>query len=241
MKRLMTSRPSPLKRAAALLARVLAGALALQSVPGRASPPPQANIAPEPTVAETAAAAALAAIPASADTRRVANWVARTGDSGGLPFIIIDKIRAEIFVFDDGGNLQGTAPVLLGMARGDDSPAGIGSRKLADIGTSDRITPSGRFVAGLGLDLSGKDILWIDYDAGIALHRVYTGNPAEHRLQRLATSSALDNRISYGCINVPVAFYERTVQPLFVNGGGIVYVLPESGPLLASFPTLNER
>ena len=36
-----------------------------------------------------------------------------------------------------------------------------------------------------------------------------------------------DKRISYGCINVPVAFYEKLVMPAFSRTKGIVYVLPE--------------
>jgi hypothetical protein len=37
----------------------------------------------------------------------------------------------------------------------------------------------------------------------------------------------LDNRISYGCIKVPVEFYESVVRPLF-DSSGIVYILPET-------------
>jgi hypothetical protein len=78
----------------------------------------------------------------------------------------------------------------------------------------------------MGRDLT-SDILWVDYDAAISLHRVVTNKPAERRLARLATASALDNRISYGCINVPAVFYETIVAPLFRPANGVVYVLPE--------------
>jgi hypothetical protein len=56
---------------------------------------------------------------------------------------------------------------------------------------------------------------------------VITTNPKERRLHRLATATPKDNRISYGCINVPVAFYETVVGPAFTGTEGIVYVLPE--------------
>ena len=52
--------------------------------------------------------------------------------------------------------------------------------------------------------------------------------PEERRAQRLATPTPLDNRISYGCINVPVNFFKRVIGPAFKGTNGIVYVLPES-------------
>jgi hypothetical protein len=65
---------------------------------------------------------------------------------------------------------------------------------------------------------------------------VITGNPSDHRLARLATPNPLDNRISYGCINVPAAFYEGVVRPAFAVQGGVVYVLPDTETLAAIFP-----
>jgi hypothetical protein len=43
----------------------------------------------------------------------------------------------------------------------------------------------------------------------------------------LDSPSPLDNRISYGCINVPVTFFANVIQSLFSGTGGVVYVLPE--------------
>ncbi|MES1973746.1 MAG: L,D-transpeptidase [Pseudomonadota bacterium] len=172
--------------------------------------------------------------PASGDTRRLADWVVRSGDAHGQPFIIVDKAGAHVFAFGPDGAIRGDAPALLGLARGDVSPPGIGDRKLADIGPADRITPAGRFDAVMGRNFA-HDILWVDYAAAISLHRVVTSNAAEHRLARLASASTRDNRISYGCINVPAAFYERVVAPLFRPANGVVYVLPESRPLAAVF------
>ena len=71
----------------------------------------------------------------------------------------------------------------------------------------------------------------MDYDSAISLHRVITGKPDDRRLHRLATATVDDNRISYGCINVPVAFFERVILPLFNQTNGVVYVLPEVKPL----------
>jgi hypothetical protein len=168
---------------------------------------------------------------ASADTRRLADWVVATGDARGLPFVIVDKVAARVFAFDGGGLLRGAAPALLGLAKGDVSPPGVGNARLADIAPAQRITPAGRFEAGLGSNFGPKDIIWVDYDAAISLHRVVTTKAGERRLQRLATPSASDNRISYGCINVPAAFYDGIVQPLFRPANGIVYILPETRSL----------
>jgi hypothetical protein len=114
------------------------------------------------------------------------------------------------------------------LAGGDDSVPGIGDRKISHIRTEERTTPAGRFVAALDRNLRGEEILWVDYDAAISMHRVHTNKPKERRLQRLATPTPLDNRISYGCINVPAKFYDNVVRPAFNGTNGIVYVLPET-------------
>ena len=164
---------------------------------------------------------------ASNDTRLVANWVVDTGDNRNLPFIIVDKKDTKVLVFDGRGNLLGATAALLGLARGDDSVPGIGDRELSDIRPQERTTPAGRFVASLGHNLGPRDILWVDYSAAISLHRVLAANTKEHRLQRLAAASPLSHRITFGCINVPVKFYDRIVHPAFTGTNGIVYILPE--------------
>lgn len=163
----------------------------------------------------------------SSEVRHVAHWALHSGDSGGLPYLIIDKVNARVFVFDAGGDLQGAQPALLGMGRGDSTVEGNGDLRLAAIRPQDRTTPAGRFVASLDRDMQGREILWVDYDDALALHRVAKGQPSERRAQRLETRSVDDNRISYGCINVPVSFYENVVSPAFTNTAGIVYILPE--------------
>jgi hypothetical protein len=107
---------------------------------------------------------------------------------------------------------------------------GIGSRKMSTIRPEERTTPAGRFVASMERSLQGDEILWVDYDAAIALHRVIATVPKERRLQRLASQTPADRRITYGCINVPVKFFEQVVIPAFKGGQGIVYVLPETRP-----------
>lgn len=167
---------------------------------------------------------------ASREAQQLADWIVDSADNLGLPFVIVDKVDAKLFVFDAGGRIQGAAPALIGAARGDDTVPGIGDREYADMPFETRTTPAGRFVAALGQDSHGVDILWVDYDAAVAIHRVITTKPEERRLERLATPTPLDNRISYGCINVPARFYENVVSPAFSGTDGIVYVLPETRP-----------
>ena len=164
----------------------------------------------------------------SPESRKLADWVVNSADNAKLPFIIVDKVNARVFVFDAQGQITGSTPALLGLAVGDDSVPGIGQRKLSSIRPEERTTPAGRFVASLDRDIHGKEILWVDYDTAISLHAVVKGTPKERRAERLASASALDKRISYGCINVPVPFYEKVVSPIFKGTNGIVYILPET-------------
>jgi hypothetical protein len=164
----------------------------------------------------------------SPESRKLADWIMDSANNGKLPFIIIDKVHARVFVFDAQGKLRGASSALLGLAVGDDSVPGIGQRKLSSIKPAERTTPAGRFVASLDRDIHGQEVLWVDYDTAVSLHRVVTGQPKERRAERLASSSPSDKRISYGCINVPVHFYEKVVSPAFTGTNGIVYVLPET-------------
>jgi hypothetical protein len=49
-----------------------------------------------------------------------------------------------------------------------------------------------------------------------------------------------DNRITYGCINVPVKFFEGVVKPAFTGTSGVVYILPEIEPMQAVFPRMTQ-
>ncbi len=172
---------------------------------------------------------------ASLDARFVANWVAHSRDNQHLPFVILDKRDARVFVFDAGGMLVDSSPVLLGAAAGDDSVAGIGSRPMAEVRPEERTTPAGRFVSHPGRNASGEDVVWVDYDAAVSMHRVRPVDPKERRLQRLASNDPTQRRISYGCINVPVAFFDSVVKPVLGAQRAVVYVLPETRNVRAVF------
>ena len=172
----------------------------------------------------------------SVDAQRVADWVAATRDNGLRDFVIVDKRAARVYVFDLQARLQAYAPALLGAARGDQSVPGIGNRPIAQVLPHERTTPAGRFVAEPGINTQGEDVVWVDYDAAVSMHRVRTTEAAERRLERLASPGIDDKRISYGCINLPVQFYESQLRPRVHGGhGAVVYVLPEVLPLQQVF------
>lgn len=175
---------------------------------------------------------------ASANARRLADWVTSSGDNQRRFFVVVDKKNTRVFVFNADGALRGATPVLIGAAVGDDSIEGIGSRPIALVEPHERTTPAGRFEGERGRNASGEDVVWVDYDAAVSMHRVRANEPKERRLQRLASPQTDDNRISYGCINVPVEFYEAMLKPAFATGKGVVYVLPEIRPLHEVFTSL---
>ncbi len=205
-----------------------------------ASEVPAARPVPEPRPARHAD---FGRARAGDDARHIADWVVDSGDNRNAPFLIIDKMAAQAYMFDRSGKLVGTAPVLLGLAKGDDTPPGIGDKPLSAIRAHERITGAGRYVGELGYNLRGEDVLWVDYDTGLSLHRVLTTNSRERRAHRLATPTPLDNRVSYGCINVPVRFFEQVIRPTYRGTKGMVYVLPETRPARVVFGSYdaNER
>ena len=167
---------------------------------------------------------------ASTDARLVADWVTRSQDNRRRPFVILDKREAMVFVFDARGRVIDASPVLLGAAVGDDSVDGIGERPIEQVRPDERTTPAGRFVSQPGKNASGEDVVWVDYAAAVSMHRVRLVDPKERRLERLASPDPARRRISYGCINVPVAFFDSVIWPVIGAARGVVYVLPETRP-----------
>jgi hypothetical protein len=203
---------------------VVTGGLSASSTPS-STKVPQANARPADFGPESP----------SPDARYLADWIADSRDNAHADFIIVDKPNARAYVFDAQARLRGASPILLGAARGDDSVPGIGLRPLAEVRPEERTTPAGRFVAERGRNMKGEDVVWVDYDAAVSMHRVRATKPSERRLERLATPTVDDNRISYGCINVPVTFYDTYIRPTFAARRAIVYVLPDSKPVQQVF------
>jgi len=168
---------------------------------------------------------------------RVSDWIAASGDNMSLPYAIVDKNEAAIFLYDASGKPVGKGPVLIGVAVGDEATPGIGSKNLAEIGPAEKTTPAGRFLAKFGLAAGRQKVLWVDYATSVALHPIPPGaSRKERRRERMLSPTADDNRITFGCINVPIALYTKTIRPMFLKKGGYVYVLPDTKPLEQVFP-----
>jgi hypothetical protein len=163
----------------------------------------------------------------SADAKLMANWVVATGDNHQRAFIIVDKKDARVYVFTPQGRLEDSAPALLGLAPGDEILPGTANKPLAQMKPEEKTTPAGRFVADPGVNADHEDVIWVDYDAAISMHRVRPLVASERRLERLASLTTDDNRISFGCINLPVTFYEDVARPTVAKYGAIIYVVPE--------------
>jgi hypothetical protein len=165
---------------------------------------------------------------ASAAVHAVSRWAALDGDAVGRPFVVVDKLAARVFVFRADGSLAGSAAALLGQALGDKSAPGVGDLVASGIPVALRTTPAGRFESEPGRNLQGEALVWVDYDAAVAIHRLRPAPARERRPQRLASPTPHDNRISLGCIVVDGAFYDSVVAPLLGKRRGVVYVLPDS-------------
>ena len=147
----------------------------------------------------------------------------------------MDKQAARVFVFGADGKLKGDAPALIGTTVGDRSTPYVGDRELSSIPVHERTTPAGRFLARWGPATDGKRTLWVDFSTAVSIHPLASVLEGEHREARLASPTALDNRITFGCINVTPDFFKTVVQPTFKKTG-VFYVLPEAGSLAQAFP-----
>lgn len=172
---------------------------------------------------------------ASGMVQQFAQDVVRSADAEGRTFGVIDKPSATLWIFDAQGRPVASSPVLVGQAVGDVAPPDIGTRPLSKVKLHEKVTNAGRFVTEAGSNHKGEDIVWLDYNAALSMHRV-RNVPGESRTKRLQTPTVADNRISFGCVNIPASFYDRYIDPLFSRSKGVVYVLPETKPIASLFP-----
>jgi hypothetical protein len=187
---------------------------------------------PAPTLARPSSALVVdfRGEPASPEARAMARAAFERADAKGLPFAVVDKKAAKLFVFLADGRLAGAAPALLGLARGDRVAPGVGDMVATGIPADLRTTPAGRYDSQPGPNLKGETVIWVDYDAAFAIHRLRPSPARERRAERLASPSPDDNRISLGCVVVTGEFFDRVVAPVLGHGAGVVYVLPEPAP-----------
>jgi hypothetical protein len=167
---------------------------------------------------------------AEAEAGSFAVKAVQSGDTKGWPFAIIDKVAATMSIHDSSGKLIATTVVLTGQSKGDQTVPGIGDRPIALIAEHERTTPAGRFISERGTNLNGEDVIWIDYSAAVSIHRLRRFASYDERARRLKSSTPLDNRATYGCVNVPEDFYVRWVEPTLGRTRSIIYILPEEQP-----------
>ena len=163
------------------------------------------------------------------NVRVVANWVLQNTDNKGLPFSVADKQGGTVYFFDSKGNLTIKTPALFGKMIGDYTSDEILAKDTDKISDKEKITPAGRFETYNKTSTTGNGVVAI-YRVGaytdLAFHKVYLKQPKERRLDRLASKTGADNRISHGCINLPTEVAKKII-PL-MGGGSVTYILPET-------------
>jgi hypothetical protein len=178
----------------------------------------------------------------SEDARSLVGWVQRSGDAHGRPYAVVDKRSAHIYVFHPDGRLAGHSPALLGSAPGDHTVAGVGEHaQSGHVPPAERTTPAGRFEASPGENRTGEHVIWVDYESAFAIHRLRPGFSYQARNGRLASGQAAARRVSWGCVVVPVPFYEQVVQRVLGAARSVVYVLPESRTVQGFMRALEQR
>lgn len=150
------------------------------------------------------------------------------------PFAIVDKRSATLSIYDADGRLLGRAPALLGLTPGDAEPSSSRGKAPQALGANERVTPAGRFEAVPGRNLSGERVVWFDYEANLAIHRLRPAPAAQRRPERLASTRLEDRRITLGCVVVDPAFFDEVVLPALGRGPSLVYILPERDPLVVA-------
>ncbi len=174
----------------------------------------------------------------SADVRYALEWIRQAQDNSGRAFAVVDKKKARILVFNRRSELVGTSPVLLGLTPGDHGRSQVSDREVRTLGRGERSTPAGRFETEPGRNLKGEDVVWINYDAALAIHRLRPGADYHERARRMRSTETADHRASLGCVIVPGDFFDSVVKPALGQGAGVVYVLPESRSVQEMLPSL---
>lgn len=165
-----------------------------------------------PAVSKHALPASMARDVAPFRVRHLAHWAVQSGDSAGLPFLVLDKAGARLFAFDASGRMRGSAPVLLGAAQGDAPvvPA----------------TPAGRFVTDPERQASSPGLVWTNGSSELLLHDPHSQLLPGRAAERFASELTQDRRISDGSLHVPPAFFHVHLNALR-GGASVAYVLPE--------------
>ena len=150
---------------------------------------------------------------------------------GDRDFLMVDKALGKIILFENGKPVfAGSA--LTGESLTDRLPTGELAEKFDNLNALDtKVTPAGRYTVERGYDqeyggplLDVKEIKGKDW--GIAIHKVWLGNPSEHRAERLRSPSDDDKHITFGCINVAPETIRFLLRELPPTGPIPLYILP---------------
>lgn len=176
-------------------------------------------------------------VEAPAAVRLVADWQAR---KGGAAFIVVDKPGGLLYAFDASGSLLAKTPALTGKTVADVYTEAQKRLSLAQTTDKDKVTPAGEF-ASKGVNSGyGKSVEFSHFGTSrLLIHSVYLGTPSERRAERLSSPTGEDNRVSYGCINVPAEFVKDVLEPHFMGASRVV-VMPETMSVEEMFPDVKQ-
>lgn len=172
----------------------------------------------------------------SPTAQRVYEAVATQATSTGKGFMIADKQNGMLHAFGPNGVIISQSPALYGKDVGD---------TMQKTGNQwNRVTPAGKYTLTVESDSTyagGKVFSLVETNVPgegvVAVHAVYLGNPDENRLGRLASPTAQDNRISWGCVNTSnQAFLNELLPNANILEGGAIFVLPDSTSATEMFP-----
>ena len=158
---------------------------------------------------------------------------------GDHDYLMVDKALGRIILFKQDDPVF-TGPALTGESLADRLPPNATKERFAKLTALEtKVTPAGRYTVSRRTDHAYGTVLDINeikgVDWGIAIHRVYVGNPAEHRPERLASPSEAAKHITFGCINVTPDGIETLLKEMPQTATIPLYILPEDDTQTASY------
>lgn len=158
------------------------------------------------------------------------------------PIVIVDKQMGLTYMIDANGVLAGKSASLTGKTKGDfRSEEAKKTASVESIAEKDKVTEAGMFEGALKKSEDyGRVITLQEFNNySVALHQTYLKKPAERRQERLESATPEDNRISFGCINVPNEFMQNVVLKSIPYGMTRfpIVVIPESKSIQAFWPS----
>jgi hypothetical protein len=156
--------------------------------------------------------------------------------NGDHRFILVDKSRGRIFVFQN-GKVTFSRPALTGESMADQFPSDAIAKPFSQhVGVKYKVTPAGRFTLTHGHDEALGETFDINELQGsdwmIAIHQVWLGIRSQHRDARLLSASDQDKHITEGCIDVDPNTITQLLRLLPNANGTAIYILPNDERLI---------